>query len=154
MQNNRSRHRKPEYSRDKNLHKAETIENILPNSEILAKFEDAVPGSVEQLIEMAQKEQKHRHNWQDQYLKSHNFNTRFGQICGLFYNIALLGLIFKLIDLDEKELALKLFFINAAVISFVVIFTTFERKVFSRRPRKNRIREDNRKRNFDKKRSY
>lgn len=131
MQNNRNR--KPR--RDNFSRKPETIQDILPSSEILEKFEDAVPGSVGQLIDMAEKEQKHRHNWQDKYLKSHNFSTRLGQVCGLVYNVALLGVVYNLINSGEKELAFKLFSINAAVMLFVIVITTFERRVFSRRPR-------------------
>lgn len=138
MQNNRNRRpsRRDNFSR-----KPETIQDILPSSEILEKFEDAVPGSVDQLIRMAEKEQNHRHAWQDKYLKSHNFSIRLGQICGLVYNILLLGVIYNLINAGEKHLALKLFTINAAVIVFVIVVTTFERRVFSRRPR-SRGRED------------
>ena len=43
---------------------------IIPSSHILEKFEEAIPGSVDTLISMAQKEQNHRHNWQDKYLKA------------------------------------------------------------------------------------
>ena len=145
MQNNKNR--RPDY---KNSRKPEGIKDILPASEILEKFEDAVPGSVAQLIDMAEKEQRHRHSWQDRYLKSHNISGRFGKIAGLIYNIALLYLVYNLISSGEKELALKLFSINAAVTAFVIIITTFERRVFSRRPRV-RGREDNRKRNNDRK---
>ncbi|NBV05751.1 MAG: DUF2335 domain-containing protein [Proteobacteria bacterium] len=144
MQNNRNR--RNDY---KNSRKPETIKDIIPSSEILEKFEDALPGSVAQLIDMAEKEQRHRHNWQDRYLKSHNISSRIGKACGLSYNIALLYLIYNLINSGEKELALKLFSINAAVTAFVIIITTFERRVFSRRPRV-RGKDDNRKRNNDK----
>lgn len=140
MRNNKNR--KPS-RRDNFSRQPETIENILPSSEILEKFEDAVPGSVADLIGMAKVEQKHRHDWQEKYLKSHNISTRIGQICGLIYNIILLGVVYNLINSGEKELAMNLFTINAVVIAFVVIVTTFERRVFSRRPRV-RGREDRR----------
>lgn len=140
MQNNRNRRpRRDNFSR-----KNESPENILPSSEILEKFEDAIPGSVAQLIEMAEKEQRQRHNWQSKYLTSHTLTTRIGQACGLIYNIALLGIIYNLIGSGEKELALKLFITNTVLIAFVVIVTTFERRVFSRRPRNGRTREDRR----------
>lgn len=140
MRNNRNR--KPR--RDDSSRRNESLENVIPSSEILEKFEDAVPGSVAEIIEMAAKEQKHRHSWQDNYLKTHTITTRLGQFCALAYNIVLLGLVYKLINSGEKDLALKLFTINAALISFVVIITTFERRVFSRRPRNSRPRDDRR----------
>jgi len=149
MRNN-NRNRKPSGRRDNFSRQPETIENILPSSEILEKFEDAIPGSVAQLIEMARSEQRHRHNWQDKYLKSHNISTRLGQICGLIYNLVLLCVVYNLINAGEKELAMNLFAINAVVIFFAIIITTFERRVFSRRPRV-RGREDNRRRGNDNK---
>lgn len=137
MRNNRNK----KFSRDKNPRNQENIRDILPSSEILEKFEDAVPESVAQLIEMAQKEQKHRHNWQEQYLKSHNLSSRMGQVFGLVYNLALLGLVYNLINSGEKDLAIKIFTINAVIIFLIALMTTFERRVFSRRPRP-RNRED------------
>lgn len=138
MQNNRNRKppRKDNFSK-----RPETLQYILPSSEILEKFEDAVPGSVADLITMAEKEQNHRHSWQDKYLKSHNFNTRLGYICGLLYNIALLAIVYKLIRVEEKDLAMQLFYINAGTMIFIALLTTFERRVFSRRPR-SRGRDD------------
>lgn len=121
----------------------ESLEEILPSSPILEKFEDAIPGSVESLIDMAKKEQEHRHDWQSKYLKSHNISTRIGQVFGLVYNLGLLYVVYDLINTGEKELAIKLFTINAALMMFAILVTTFERKVFSRRPRV-RGREENR----------
>lgn len=131
--------------RDSFSKKNNSINEILPSSEILERFEDAVPGSVDQLIKMAEKEQNRRHLWQENYLKSHNINTRLGQFCSLAYNTMLLGVIYKLINAGKEDLALKIFFINTALIAFTVIFTTFERRVFSRRPRMRHNHHDRKK---------
>ena len=140
MRNNRNKN----FSRDRNSRKSESVSDILPSSEILEKFEDASPGSVAELISMAQQEQKHRHDWQGQYLKSHNLSTRIGQVFGLIYNLALLGVVANLINSGEKELGIKIFTINAVAIAFIALITTFERRVFSRRPRARNGREDSR----------
>ena len=131
MPDNRNNNRRSSNSRNK-----ESIEDVLPSSQILEKFEDAVPGSVDNLIEMAEKEQEHRHEWQERYLSSYNLTFRFGQLVGLIYNLGLLCIIYKLINSGDKELALQLFAINAAIMAFAILATTIERKIFSRRPAK------------------
>ncbi|MBM5782720.1 MAG: DUF2335 domain-containing protein [Pelagibacterales bacterium] len=135
MQNNRNRN---------NRNNKEEIH--LPSSQILEKFEDAVPNSVERLVEMAQKEQKHRHDWQDRYLSSHNFSYRSGQLFGLIYNLGILYLVYSLFKEGDKSSAIKLFLINAAVVTFAIVFTTFERRIFTRRPEK-KFKNKNRNRN-------
>ncbi len=143
MQNSRTK-RSP---RRDNSRRNDSIQDVMPSSEILEQFEEAVPHSVADLISMAEKEQKHRHNWQDQYLKSHSFTTRLGQVCGLIYNLVLLSFVSKIFSEGDKEFALKIFLANVALMAFVAVITTFERRVFSRRP-KSRVHED-RRRNSD-----
>ena len=59
MQDNRNKNRRHSNSKSR-PNGRETIEDILPSSQILEKFEDAIPGSVDKLIKMAQQEQEHR----------------------------------------------------------------------------------------------
>ncbi len=135
MQDNRNQNRRH--------NNKENIKDVLPSSQILEKFEDAVPHSVEKLINMAKKEQEHRHEWQSKYLASYNLTYRAGQFFGLVYNIALLYVVYDLISSGEKDLGVKIFTINALVMIFAILATTIERKVFSRRP-SNRFRNNNR----------
>ena len=140
MQDNRNKNRRHSNSKSR-PNGRETIEDILPSSQILEKFEDAIPGSVDKLIKMAQQEQEHRHNWQERYLASHNVTYRVGQFFGVAYNAGLLYLVYSLIESGEKSLALNIFSINAAIMVFAILATTIERKIFSRRPsRFNNIR--------------
>lgn len=131
-------------NKNKNRNSKEEIN--IPSSQILEKFEDAVPHSVEKLVEMAQNEQKHRHNWQDRYLSSHNFSYRSGQIFGIIYNLAILYLVYLFYKDGDVSSAIKLFSINAAVVIFAIFFTTFERRIFTRRPEK-KFKNNNRNRN-------
>lgn len=126
MQENKNRNR----SRH---NKRENVKDILPSSRILEKFEDAVPHSVERLIEMAKKEQEYRHTWQTNYSSTYNLSYRIGQIAGLIYNVILLLIVYNLISSGEKELAIKIFTINASLMAFAVIITVFERRVFAKR---------------------
>ncbi len=108
--------------------------NLLPSPKVLESYEDIAPGSVSKLIEMTKKEQEHRHAWQDKYLKFHSFSYKFGLLFGFIYNIALLFLVANLIKEGNKELAVKLFAINAGLIIFAIIVTAIERRVVTRKP--------------------
>lgn len=133
----KSNNRRPSY----NSNSDRTGQNILPSSRVLEGYESVSPGSVNKLLDMAKKEQEHRHSWQDKYSKSHNFSYRAGQLFGLIYNLALLVLIFVLVKNDDKDLALKLFIANAILIILALIVTSIERKVSARKPpRRNNYR--------------
>jgi uncharacterized membrane protein len=108
--------------------------NILPAARILEEYENTAPGSVNKLMEMAKKEQEHRHSWQDSYLKSHNFTYRAGQLFGFVYNILLLYLIFKLVRSGDISSAIKFFVINTLLISLAILVTFTERKMTTRKP--------------------
>ena len=94
--------------------------------------------------ELTKKEQDYRHQWQEKYLKSNIFSFRMGQLFGFIYNVALLGLVYDLIQNEEKELALNIFAINAGVIAFALLVTAIERKVLSRKPARRNGRNDKR----------
>jgi hypothetical protein len=84
--------------------------------------------------DLLKKEQDHRHKWQDKYLGSSAFSFRLGQIFGIIYNLALLFLVYDLVQAGEKDLALKIFFGNLALIAFALLVTSIERKVLSKKP--------------------
>ncbi len=89
------------------------------------------------LSELTKQEQEHRHQWQDNYLKSQNNTFRLGQLFGFAYNIALLYLVYDLIQQEEKKLALAIFVINALVIIFGLLITSSQRRPSSRKPGRN-----------------
>jgi hypothetical protein len=84
--------------------------------------------------DLIKKEQDYRHKWQDKYTKSSAITFRFGQVCGLIYNLALLYLVYVLISDNQSALALKLFAFNAAIIAFALVLTRIERRILSRKP--------------------
>jgi hypothetical protein len=93
--------------------------------------------------DLLRKEQDYRHQWQDKYLRSNTLSFRLGQIFGLIYNLALLYLVYDLIQDGEKNLALKIFLSNIAIIAFALLVTSVERKIISRKPPR-RMRNDKR----------
>ena len=89
--------------------------------------------------DLIKKEQDYRHKWQDKFLKSNTVTFRLGQVFGLAYNLAILYVTYALIQDGEKDLALKIFGSNLALIAFALLVTGVERKVLSRKPaRKSR----------------
>lgn len=90
--------------------------------------------------ELVKKEQDYRHQWQDKYLKSNISSFRLGQVFGLIYNLALLWVIYDLIQDGEKSLALKLFVGNLAIIAFALLVTSIERKFLTRKPPRKSVR--------------
>lgn len=95
---------------------------------------------------LIKKEQEHRQKWQDNCLRAKNITFRFGQFCGLIYNIALLAVIYDLVQNQREDLALKIFALNVALIAFALLITLFERKVSFRKPF-NRTSPDRKSRN-------
>ena len=92
------------------------------------------------ISDLAKKEQDYRHKWRDKYLKSNITSFRLGQVFGLIYNLALLWVIYDLIQDGEKGLALKLFVGNLAIIAFALLVTSIERKFVTRKPPRKNVR--------------
>ena len=87
-----------------------------------------------ELSDLTKKEQDYRHQWQEKYLRTHNFSFRLGQFFGLIYNLAVLYLVYDLIKDGEKTLALKILILNFGIIAFAILVTAIERKILSRKP--------------------
>ncbi|MFT6220525.1 MAG: putative membrane protein [Rickettsiales bacterium] len=117
-----------------NQRPARTPYNILPPVTVLEDYEDVAPGSVNKLLDMAEKEQTHRHFWQDKFLKFHGFSYKLGLFFGFIYNFGLLFLVYSLIKDGREELAITLFVVNALLIAFAIIVTKIERRVTTRKP--------------------
>jgi hypothetical protein len=82
--------------------------------------------------EIVKKEQEYRHRLQEKYLKINTASFRIGQLFGLIYNLALVYILYVLIRGGDKDLALKIFTLNAALIAFAVGLSTFEKRIFAR----------------------
>jgi len=89
--------------------------------------------------ELTKKEQAYRHNWQDKFLRSNTLTFRLGQIFGLVYHLAVLYLVYSLVQSGDRDLALKVLALNVALVAFAILVTAVERKILSRKPaRKSR----------------
>lgn len=61
---------------------------MLPNPEILEAYNYIVEGSASQILSMFEKEQAHRHRWEDSALKTHMISSLLGQVLGFFIAVA------------------------------------------------------------------
>ena len=82
-------------------------------------------------------DQEYRDYQQKKY-KADILTFRLGQIFGLTYNLALLAVIYRIFQAGEKTLALQIFALNAAVISFAFLVTAIERRIFNKRHPRNK----------------
>jgi hypothetical protein len=62
--------------------------------------------------------------------KSSRFSFFLGQFFGLVYNLAVLYVVYDLVQQDRQELALNVFAINAGVMIFAILISFVERKFF------------------------
>ncbi len=62
---------------------------MLPDPETLESYNYVVEGSAAQLLEMFEREQKHRHEWEKKALSIHMASTLLGQVLGFMIVIAI-----------------------------------------------------------------
>jgi uncharacterized membrane protein len=63
----------------------------LPSPEILEAYDTVLAGSATRIIEMFEREQKHRHQWEHRALRIHQFSTVLGQLLGFVIAVAIFG---------------------------------------------------------------
>jgi uncharacterized membrane protein len=61
----------------------------LPSPESLEAYDTVLAGSATRIIEMFEREQMHRHQWEHRALKVHQISTLLGQVLGFFIAIAI-----------------------------------------------------------------
>ena len=64
---------------------------ILPSPAILKEYDEASEGAADRLVEMAEIEQEHRHEWELAALAAYDRNFRLGQKCGLLLALSIIG---------------------------------------------------------------
>ncbi len=63
----------------------------LPSPEILEAYDTVMPGSGLRIVEMFEREQMHRHEWEKRALKVHQVSTILGQLLGFVIAVAIFG---------------------------------------------------------------
>ncbi len=63
----------------------------LPAAEVLKAYEEVSSGSAARIIEMFEREQSHRHQWEQRALRVHQVSTLLGQLLGFLVAVAIFG---------------------------------------------------------------
>lgn len=63
----------------------------LPSPEILEAYDTVMPGAGLRIVEMFEREQQHRHEWEKRALKVHQVSTILGQLLGFVIAVAIFG---------------------------------------------------------------
>ncbi len=61
----------------------------LPSPEVIEAYDTVLPGSATRIIDMFEREQVHRHQWEHRALKVHQISTLLGQLFGFLIAIAI-----------------------------------------------------------------
>lgn len=91
------------------------FEHILPPIDVMSEYENIHPGTLEKLINMAQKEQTHRHALELKNLEVQEKAIKVSNICALVFGMFLLSSIIFLILLEK-------FIIAGIMILFIIGF--------------------------------
>lgn len=86
MNNNDRNHRGPR--RDSQNHRR-TAADALPPPELLESYNYVVEGSAKKILEMFEREQSHRHKWENKALRVHLASTVLGQLLGFMVAISI-----------------------------------------------------------------
>lgn len=76
----------------KNQHKgpSKPVE-MLPDPSVLESYDYVVEGAAEMILRMFESEQKHRHKWETQALRSYTLSNILGQCLGFVIAVAVFG---------------------------------------------------------------
>lgn len=134
----KSGYRSSGYKKHNNRHsnpnrKGKLSHNILPPPSILEAYNDIVPESADQLFEMSEAEQRHRHDWENNYLQHHILSYRIGQLFGLITVISLITAIVLLSYNGNTNEAKYLTIAGFLSITLISLLSIRGRK-FARRP--------------------
>lgn len=88
MNNNQNR---PFNSKQKKQNGNHKPVEMLPDPSILESYDYVVEGAAQQILHMFEAEQKHRHAWELQALRSYGASSLIGQILGFFIAISVFG---------------------------------------------------------------
>ncbi|MFM9889784.1 MAG: DUF2335 domain-containing protein [Rickettsiales bacterium] len=61
----------------------------LPSPEVLEAYDTVLAGSATRIVEMFEREQMHRHQWEHRALKVHQVSTILGQLLGFLIAVAI-----------------------------------------------------------------
>lgn len=114
---------------------------LLPPPSILEEYERIAPGSVDQLLDMADREQEHRHQWEMQYLQEYVRTHQRGQLFGMVIALSLIGVAFYLVMAGEAGSAAIIAIVGFCSLAFASLASAIDRK-FQHKPRYYALKEE------------
>ena len=72
-----------------NRSQAKRVPEGLPSPELLEAYDAVLSGSATRIIEMFEREQTHRHQWEHRALRIHHISTVLGQLLGFLIAVAI-----------------------------------------------------------------
>lgn len=97
---------------------ANRYRHILPDTDIMAEYEEMSPGTMKKILDMAKKEQEHRHSVDLLNIEKHAAAVKMGRLCSL--------IIVTIISITTIILAFSGYYITSSVFpvaAFAVIWT-------------------------------
>ncbi len=117
--------------------------HVLPPLDIIAQYEEMSPGVISKIIDMAQKEQNHRHSMDLLNNEKYNRATKFGRMCSLIL-VAIIAATALALSFGEHYVIAAMFvlvtFGTIGIVSFTQRAKKINNKPFHKNfDRKNRV---------------
>lgn len=118
---------------------------ILPSPSIIQEYEYASEGAAKKILHMAELEQKHRQEWEGNYIRSQMRSYRLGQLFGFLVAISIIACVVHLAAEGNDFLASVVAVAGFLSLALSSIFTgqlrrrgrSYARRGRSRRPRRD-----------------
>lgn len=120
---------------------------ILPPASILDSYEELLPGSVEILFEMAEREQKNRHDREQAQFAAHIRSHRIGQFFGFVVSLSIVISVSYLALQGQEDTAITLALSGFGALALASLISSRSRKKGRTPHHHNRTQNDQRPRN-------
>ncbi len=120
------------YNKGKSQPPRKSIE-ALPSPEVLESYDYVVEGSAKAILEMFEREQKHRHAWEEKALRVHANSTLLGQVLGFFIAIAIFVSACVIGIFGETTLAATIWVFGLAIVMMTGLIWAYA-KTLGQRP--------------------
>ena len=100
--------------------------HVLPPLDMMEEYEELNPGTFEKLLDMAEKEQNHRHSTDLLTIEKYNRATRLGRIFALIF-VALVSITTLMLALVKSPISAAIFSASAFACITIVSYLYFKR---------------------------
>lgn len=103
------------------LHREEFFSGPLPPPQHLDRYEKVLPGAAERIVAMAEREQRHRHGWENKHLWFDGVQGVGGQLLGGLVLVALIAAAVYCAYIQQPAVAVAFFGVAVAGVVGVLI---------------------------------